>query len=101
MESPAPAPAPEPKHQRTTQGDQIAAAITALIDEFERQRVFEETTAIALPPMTNVERAIQVVQESHWLSVDALFALQDVFLADERKAGLFLALSRDTQLAWL
>ena len=97
----SPAPAPEPKRQRTTQGDRIAAVITALIDESERQCAFEETAVTAPPAMTNVERAIQLVQERCWLSMDGLFALQDFFLADERKAGLFLVHSRDIQLAWL
>ena len=71
----SPVPAPEPKRRRTTQGDRIADAITALINESERQRVFEETTATAPSPITNVERAIMLVQESRWLSVDGLFTL--------------------------
>ena len=49
----------------------------------------------------NIKRVIRLVEERGWISTYALFELQDVFLKDERKAGIFLVLSTSKQLVWL
>ena len=91
------APASAPKKQKAKHGvTMVLDAINALLEESKRARLVKEAGQL-----TRVEQAIDLVQERRWLSAEGLLALEDVFVAQEKRAGIFLLYSEETQLAWL
>lgn len=93
----SPVSAPSPKKLKAKQGATLVSdAINALLEESKRTRLAKE-----VDQLTRVEQAMNLVQERRWLSADGLLALEDVFISQEKRAGIFLLYSQETQIAWL